>query len=165
MNPKHSVWNKAVDRHSGKTHKGTCGFRLMPFDEFEWRPATIEISEAAGGWATHVEYTWSHPSDGKQHGIILIASPGVDDLVDATLIDSWHQKPGAMHFKGQRTGDKLRLEATYMQTWGWIIEFDLSGDAPRMLMSNVIPPEATSMAPVGVEVKPGPYVVMDLQIQ
>ena len=134
----------------------------MPNDEFDTADSTATLSVEAGGWATCLRYTWTHPEDGEQHGILLMASPDDNDLVEATLIDSWHQKPGPMNLVGTRIENTTSLHATYMETWGWNITVTLEDDqSVRMVMQNVVPEEALKMAPEGMDFQAGPYDAMD----
>lgn len=119
------------------TWAGTNGFRLMPADPLAEAPATAVVAVAAGGHLTTVSYTWRHPVDGPQEGMIVI---GGDDSLTALLADSWHQKPEPMTLTGRAA--PVTLEASYGGGWGWriVLEGD-AGQALRMRMENVLPPE------------------------
>lgn len=96
--------------------------------------------------------------------MLLIASPEEDGTIQATLVDSWHQKPGPMHLTGTLAGDTVSLHATYMGTWGWNVLVTLSADGVRMVMQNVVPEEALAMAPEGESFSAGPYDAMDVRL-
>jgi hypothetical protein len=55
---------------------GTNGFRLMPTDELYVAPASAAAATAAGGHDLVLTYTWVHPVDGAQDGVLLVGSPG-----------------------------------------------------------------------------------------
>src|SRR5688572_4679286 len=79
---------------------GTNGFRLMPTDEMAEFPATLDLRHAAGGHLTSVGYSWQHPTDGPQEGLLTVG--GADDTGRLTAIwgDSWHQQPASMTLAG-----------------------------------------------------------------
>ena len=56
------------------TWTGTNGFRLMPNDPLAEFSATVTVATAAGGHLTSVAYSWEHPDDGPQDGLIVIGS-------------------------------------------------------------------------------------------
>ena len=56
------------------TWVGTNGFRLMPGDPLVEFPALLTVTTAAGGHLTSVAYSWEHPDDGAQDGLLLIGS-------------------------------------------------------------------------------------------
>src|SRR5262249_39243072 len=80
--------------------RGTNGFRLMPNDELSEAAATAELSLAAAGYDLVVTYTWVHPDDGPQEGVLLVGSPDDDGGVTAAWGDSWHQKPAILTLNG-----------------------------------------------------------------
>src|SRR3954447_24879218 len=57
------------------TWTGSNGFRLMPTDDLYDAPATAALSTAAGGHDLVVSYTWAHPVDGPQDGVLVVGSP------------------------------------------------------------------------------------------
>lgn len=132
---------------------GINGFRLMPADPLAELPATATVTTAAGGHLTAVAYTWVHPEDGPQDGLMLIGK--TEDGLTATWGDSWHQKPE------QRTltaTDDQTFECEYGGGWGWQITFDPTDqDTFRMRMHNVIPADQATD-----DIKAGPYPVMVL---
>ena len=56
--------------------RGTSRFRMMPTDEFQESPAPALVTTVAGGNAVVLTYTWVHPEDGPQEGVLLIGSGG-----------------------------------------------------------------------------------------
>lgn len=160
-----AYWADRTTSIDGHAFQGTGSFRMMPNDEYASGPAGSVLTAAAGGHALVVRYTWFHPSDGPQDGVLLVGSPTDDSTVTAAWLDGWHQNPGPMVLTGREGGGVTRLEAAYMGTWGWQIELDLSDTAAmRIVMRNVIPDEAVAEAPAGTDVEAGPYDVMDLRL-
>ncbi len=136
---------------------GTNGFRLMPSDPQSELPATAALSSAAGGHLTVLTYTWQHPDDGPQDGLLLVAAAAEGDAVTATWGDSWHQKPDTMMLTGHRADDgAVSLEGSYAGDWAWQIQLATSEAGElRLQMNNVIPSgHATA------EIPAGPYPVM-----
>lgn len=138
---------------------GTNGFRLMRDDALAERPATISVTTAAAGHLTSVAYTWEHPEDGPQDGLLVIGAAGEDGALTALWGDSWHQKPEPRSLPGRAvSGGLLEFEADYGGGWRWVVVLDASDPQTlRMRMDNVIP--ADHAAPG----KPaGPYPVMEM---
>ena len=107
---------------------GTNGFRLMPGDPLAEFPATATVTPYAGGHLTAVAYTWRHPDDGPQDGLI-VAGVGT-----ALWADSWHQQPEPMTLPGADGG----YQGEYGDGFGWRICFDTSdAEVLRMRMDNV----------------------------
>ena len=144
----------------GDTFSGTCSFRLMPYDRLLEGPSSATFDEV-GPTQVLLRYTWTHPEDGPQHGVLLIGGPEEDgDDVAATLADSWHQKPGLMTLTGLRRGDTIELASLYAGDWGWQVTIN-AGDEPTMTMRNVVPESALDMLPTDApRVAAGPYDVM-----
>lgn len=136
---------------------GTNGFRLMPGDPLAEFPATVTVTMAAGGHLTLIAYTWKHPDDGPQDGLLVIASAGEQDSLVATWGDSWHQKPASMSLPGTPRGDAtFEFAGDYGGGWGWRITLDATdSENLRMRMDNVIPAEHAT-----TEKSAGPYPVM-----
>ncbi len=128
---------------------GTNGFRLMPGDPLAEAPASATLALAAGGHLTCVTYTWVHPGDGPQEGLLVIGSGEAEGTLTATWGDSWHQKPAPMILNGRSADDgSIGLDAEYAEGWGWHIALASTGQALRLRMDNVPPPEyATAEAP------------------
>ena len=85
--------------------------------------------------------------------------------MSATLLDSWHQKPGPMHLTGVLDGTTVRLAGTYFEVWGWQVDVTVGIEGLHLVMRNVVPQSAVDEAPpemAGVEA--GPYDVMDLRL-
>jgi hypothetical protein len=144
------------------TWVGTNGFRLMPQDALAEFPAAMTVATAAGGYLTSVAYSWEHPDDGPQDGLLVVGAAGEDHSLVAMWGDSWHQKPAPMSLSGRhRPGTAVELDGDYGGGWGWRVVFDTTNaEALRMRMDNVIPAEhATSEIPAG----PYPAMVMELR--
>lgn len=140
---------------------GTCGFRLMPADAPAEGPSSAAVSTI--GEALLLRYTWVHPDDGEQEGVLLVSGKPEDGPVTATLFDTWHQHSGFMTLTGQRTEDGgARLEETYLEVWGWQVEVTLGDTGATMVMRNVVPEPALGMLPQGdPSSKAGPYDAME----
>ena len=142
---------------------GTNGFRLMPADPMAEHAAAALVVEAAGGHLTSFAYTWEHPDDGPQEGLLVFGPAEDDDRgVVALWGDSWHQQPAPRPFAGSMTaGGAVELAAEYGGGWGWQIAVWASpGESLTMEMRNVIPPDQAT-----AEVSAGPYVVMHMELR
>jgi hypothetical protein len=140
--------------------RGTNGFRLMPTDELQEAPATAVVTTAAGGHDVVLTYTWIHPDDGPQDGVLLVGSPDEQQqAVDAAWGDSWHQKPSILMFSGTLVDGRLEVIADYGGGWKWMIT--LEGENQLLLtMHNVVPDELATD-----EVSAGPYPVMVAELR
>ncbi|WP_089156533.1 DUF1579 family protein [Micromonospora sp. NBS 11-29] len=136
---------------------GTNGFRMLPADSFTESPATAAVATAAGGHLTTVAYSWAHPDDGPQDGLLVIGAGEQPGSLVAWWGDSWHQQPGPMTLTGEAGPDAVAgLTAEYGGGWGWRITLDAADPTTlRLRMENVVP--ADQAAP---EVPAGPYPVM-----
>ena len=139
------------------TWVGTNGFRLMPGDRLVEFPARVTVTTAAGGHLISVAYSWEHPDDGAQDGLLVIGSADEDGSLGAMWGDSWHQKPAPMMLSGSRGTDAtLELEGEYGGGWRWRVMLDASdAQSLRMQMDNVIPAERAT-----ADIPDGPYPVM-----
>jgi hypothetical protein len=128
----------------------------MPADPLADGPATAVLTTAAGGNLTSLAYTWVHPADGPQDGL-LVYGPGVAALWG----DSWHQQPEPRSLSGRATDDgAVELECEYGGGWRWQIAVRVEADAVRMAMRNVIPADQ-----VDAGESAGPYVVMQMELR
>jgi hypothetical protein len=143
--------------NSAGTWVGTNGFRMMPSDPLVELPASVTVTIAAGGYLTSVAYSWEHPDDGAQEGLLVIGSADDDGPLVAMWGDSWHQKPAPMMLSGSRGTDAtLELEGEYGGGWRWRVTVDASdAESLRMQMDNVIPAEQAT-----ADIPDGPYPVM-----
>ena len=142
------------------TWVGTNGFRLMPDDPLAEFPARMTVITGAGGHLTSVAYSWQHPDDGPQDGLLIIGRADENGSLVALWGDSWHQKPAPMIISGsQVTVRNLEFEAEYGGGWRWRIILDATDDERlRMEMHNVIPADSAT-----AEKAAGPYPVMIMQ--
>src|SRR5215213_7994140 len=126
--------------HSAGSWVGTNGFRLMPSDPLAELPAGVTVITAAGGHLTSVAYSWEHPDDGPQDGLLVIGSADEGGSLVAMWADSWHQKPTPMMLSGSRGTDAtLESEGEYGGGWRWRVMLDGSNaESLRMQMDNVI---------------------------
>lgn len=148
-----------MSNHIGRRLSGVSSFRMMPTDEFD-TGASVAVVTRLGGEALSLAYSWIHPSDGGQHGALVVGAADEEGAVEAAWFDTWHQKPGLMRLTGQREDERITLAATYMEEWGWTIEIVLGQDGTTMTMCNVIPELALAMAPPdGPPITAGPYEV------
>ena len=67
---------------------GSNGFRMMPDDPLAEFPAAATVTIAAGGYLTSVAYSWEHPDDGPQDGLVVVGSAGEDGSLVAMWGDS-----------------------------------------------------------------------------
>ena len=134
---------------------GTNAFRLMPTDELFYGDSTATSAVEACGWGWSLRYSWVHPDDGEQSGLLLIASPTDDGSITAAWLDSWHQKPYLQAFTGTLADGTVSVSAEYAPGWTWRIEVGPGGDEGqlRMVMHNVVPEGHGDFH--------GAYVVMD----
>ena len=133
------------------TWAGTGGFRLMPADPLREFPATVNVTTAAGGHLALIAYTWRHPDDGPQDGLLLVGRAGDGGAVAGTWGDSLHQQPEPMSLTG-RSADALDLEGTYGGDWRWRIRVEAGEGGLTMTMDNVVP-----AGEAAADVPPGPY--------
>ncbi len=145
---------------------GTNGFRMMPTDDLQHTAATAQLSIAAGGHCLLLAYTWVHPTDGPQDGVLLVSAAPEDeepdehlprtDSISAAWCDSWHQQPAMRILSGTIDDRQLQVEAGYGGGWRWSIALD--GGRSNVLgltMCNIVPDEYATD-----EVAAGPYPVM-----
>lgn len=143
------------------TWTGSNGFRLMPSDPLAEAPAAAALTPAAGGNLLVVAYTWRHPDDGPQDGLLVVSPADAPDALTAMWGDSWHQHPAAMVLAGLRQPDaELRFSGEYAGGWGWRILLAAPEQGRLQLrMENVVPAEhATTELPAGGY----PVMIMDL---
>lgn len=135
---------------------GANGFRLMPQDQFAESPATLTLATGAGGHLTTVAYTWAHPADGPQQGLLALGAGEEPGTVTGLWSDSWHQQPAARIMPGSvRDGNMVELEADYGGGWRWRIIIDATGATLQLRMDNVIPADQAT-----AEIAAGPYPAM-----
>jgi hypothetical protein len=148
-----------TSEHAGSWH-GTNGFRLMPGDPQQHSPATATVFRAAGGQLTSIAYTWSHPEDGNQDGLLVLgpgdSGPGEQRGVIWFWGDSWHQKPEPKLLAGSIGRGGITVSYAYEDEWRWQITLDTSVPGElNLLMENVVPASAGTGDLVA-----GPYAVM-----
>jgi hypothetical protein len=144
------------------TWSGINSFRLMPTDNFHEASATAQLTTAADGHDLLLTYTWAHPADGPQDGVLLVGSPESGRQgVTAAWGDSWHQKPAILALTGTLADGGLEVTADYGGGWLWVISLAGEHDDTLVLtMQNVIPNEHATE-----EVRAGPYVVMVAELR
>jgi hypothetical protein len=126
---------------------GTNGFRLMPDDPIHDASATAEVSVNAGGSLVAFAYTWSHPTDGAQDGLLVVGPAGDADVV-AFWGDSWHQSPEPRVFTGTVDGGVIEVGYEYEVGWRWVITVDpTDAGALHLQMDNVVPEDAAEGRP------------------
>ena|SRR5215471_7799003 len=140
---------------------GANGFRLMPSDPLADAPATAQVSTAAGGSLVAIAYTWSHPADGAQDGLLVVGAAEEPGAATALWADSWHQSPAARSLDGTVDGAVVTVGCDYGGGWRWQIIIDPTDAANlRLRMDNVIPPEAATS-----DKEAGPYPVMITELR
>ena len=136
------------------TWTGSNAFRLMPTDAAHDAVATAEVTQGAGGNLVSIAYTWLHPDDGAQDGL-LVLGPGPDDSAVALWGDSWHQTPAAQVLTGSVEAGVWTVGHDYVPgQWRWRIVVDAS--APAEL--------ALRMENVALDGGKPPYAAMDLRV-
>lgn len=144
----------------GRSLTGTCAFRLLPADDLVTAPSAATLADL-GAQGRSLTYAWRHPSDGEQHGALVIGAAGEDGQVEAAWFDTWHQQPGLMRLTGTGAPRQISLRGTYAEEWGWTVTIEADDTAVRMTMGNVIPESALAQAPEGSPpMSAGPYDVM-----
>ncbi len=137
---------------------GTTRFRLLPTDAPHEGTASATVS--AGGHLTSLAYTWEHPIDGPQDGLLVLGAAEDPDRVVALWGDSWHQTT-AQVLTGVVDGSVVTVRCAYAGDWEWIITVDVTDtDTLRIRMDNVVP---ASMAAEGHST--GPYWAMDTELR
>ncbi len=139
--------------------QGTNGFRLMPTDQLSEFPAEVTVMTAAGGYLTSAAYSWKHPEDGEQDGLLVIGNADEDGSLVAMWGDSWHQKPAPMMLSGRKGTDKtLELEGDYGGGWRWRVILDATdAENLEMRMDNVVPAD---QVPPGMPAEPYSAMIM-----
>ena len=123
---------------------GTNRFRLMPEDAPAEGGATAHLSLGAAGNVAVLAYTWFHPVDGDQDGVLVLGPADESDELLALWGDSWHQKPAVTQLRGAVDQDSVTVAYSYAEGWEWRIT--LTTDRPDLLrwrMDNVVPPSAS----------------------
>lgn len=126
-------------RHSGDW-TGTNRFRLMPEDAPAEADATARLSLGAGGNVAVLAYTWTHPDDGPQDGLLVLGPDEAPGEVVAQWGDSWHQSPAAKQLRGVTVDQSLTVGYSYAEGWEWRITLTVDQpDVLRWRMDNVVP--------------------------
>ena len=140
---------QALTRHAG-LWAGTNRFRLMPDDPPAEADATAQLSLGAGGNVAVLAYTWTHPDDGAQDGLLVLGPDESAGGVVALWGDSWHQKPAAKQLRGATGHDTLTVGYAYAEGWEWRITLTAGRpDVLRWRMDNVVPPSVSGTAEAG----------------
>lgn len=142
---------------AGRDWTGTHLFRLMPADPAAESAATAAVTGHAGGNLATFDYTWAHPDDGPQTGVIVVGRGETDSEVAVLWADTWHQGT-ATTFTGSVSGDTVRCHYVYAEVWRWEIELTVAVDALTLTMRNVVPEEGADGA------APGPYDAMVMRL-
>jgi hypothetical protein len=140
---------------------GSNAFRLMPNDPPHVAPISATVSHAANGDLTQVAYSWTHPDDGAQDGLLVLGPGGEPGTVAAFWGDSWHQKPEPRTLAGTRDGGAVIVGYAYSGEWRW--EIALGTPLPDRLtlrMSNVVPASAATD-----EIAAGAYAAMSAELR
>ena len=122
---------------------GTNGFRLMPTDSPHVAAATADVSTAAAGHLTKIAYTWSHPDDGAQDGLLVVGPRGDAPGAVAFWGDSWHQQPDPVVLPGELQDGVLVVSYEYGGDWRWQITVDATDpEVLTLRMDNIVPQSA-----------------------
>lgn len=128
----------------------------MPADPPQAAAATAEVSTAAAGNLTAIAYTWSHPENGAQDGLLVIGAGDESDGAVAFWGDSWHQAPEATILAGKFRDGMVVVSYEYGGGWRWQISVEATNtDSLRLRMENIVPQSAATKA-----VAAGPYEAM-----
>lgn len=149
-----------LSHHQG-AWSGSNGFRLMPEDPMFTAPASANVAAAAGANLLVVTYTWAHPDDGSQEGLVVVGRAEDSEGLTAFWGDSWHQQPAPRTLAGSGVGETIQLTCTYAGDWQWQITLD--GSDPHILrlqMSNIVPASAASD-----DLSAGGYLAMDAELR
>lgn len=142
---------------AGRTWAGSNDFRLMPTDPVATSDAAATFGVAAGGNVATLGYTWTHPADGPQEGVIVLGRGEGDGEYAVLWADSWHQAT-ARTFAATADGDTLRFDYLYGETWRWEVQLTVTADALGLVMRNVVPEGADE----GMQA--GPYDAMVMRL-
>ncbi len=127
---------------------GTNGFRLMPSDPTHDAPATADVETRAAGNLVVVGYTWSHPEDGAQDGLVVVGAADEPGTVTALWGDSWHQRPEPVVCTGTVDGGVVAFGYEYGPGWWWHVVVDGGGSgALRIRMDNSVPEDPVEGRP------------------
>lgn len=133
----------------------------MPTDRIAEAPATATVTVVRGGVLTAFAYTWEHPIDGVQEGLLALGAGTEPGTVTALWGDSWHQQPDPLSLRGTATKGSIELVAEYGGGWRWQITVRTSmASELTMQMDNVVPAEHAT-----AEVSAGPYAAMLMHLQ
>ena len=146
---------RELGRHDG-AWGGTNGFRMMPSDPLQEAPTSAVVSRAASGLLVQVAYTWEHPGDGVQEGLLVLGQGGEPNAIVAFWADSWHQSPEPRSLEGTIEDGVVTVGYDYSGEWRWEIVVDVAElDRLTVTMNNVIPDSAAT-----AEMPAGPYAAM-----
>lgn len=146
---------RELERHGG-AWVGVNAFRLMPGDPTHDARISATVSHAANGELTQIAYSWEHPDDGGQDGLLVIGPGGAPNTVAAFWGDSWHQGPEPRSLEGTVEGGVVTVGYAYSGEWRWEIVVDAStAEQLTLTMSNVVPASAATD-----EISAGPYPAM-----
>ena len=124
-----------VDRAG--TWTGENAFRLRPGDAPHRAPASAVVQ--VSGAMTTVAYTWEHPDDGPQAGLLALGPAcAVPGTVVALWGDSWHQAPEARVLSGHVQDGVAVLAYDYAPgEWRWEVALVADSEALALRMDNV----------------------------
>lgn len=151
---------RQLEGHGG-VWAGTNGFRLMPSDPWHEAPMRATLSGAANGALTQIAYSWTHPDDGQQDGLLVLGAGDEPNTVAAFWGDSWHQSPEPRSLTGALADGVVSVSCAYSGDWRWEIVVDVATpDRLTLTMNNVIPAAAATD-----EMAAGPYAAMNVVLR
>ena len=128
----------------------------MPTDPPHIAAASADVAIAASGALTTMRYTWSHPDDGAQDGLLVIGAHEEPGGLVAFWCDSWHQSPEPKVLVGRIDDGLLIMSYTYGGDWQWQITVNVTNpDVLVLRMDNIVPESAA-----GPEIVAGAYPAM-----
>jgi hypothetical protein len=146
---------RSLEQHVGHW-SGSNAFALMPADPPHVADATAQISTAAAGNLAMVAYTWSHPDDGAQDGLLVIGPGTEHGAATAFWGDSWHQRPQPTLLTGEVRGGLIVASYEYSDEWRWQITLDATVAGAVTLRMENAPMESAA----ALELAAGPYTAM-----
>ena len=137
------------------TWTGSNAFRLMPTDAPHAAVAAAEVTVGAGGNLLSLAYTWLHPDDGAQDGL-LVLGPGAEGTAVALWGDSWHQTPEAQVLTGTVDSGVWTVGYEYVPgQWSWRVTVDASAASELLVVMENVALDGDEPA----------YAAMDLRVQ
>ncbi len=89
-----------------------------------------------------ITYNWEYEGK-RQEGTMVLSMANKTKIVEIGWSDSWHMSSGVLHTTGtEDAAGSVKTKGSYAagkETWGWTINFDMTGKELVMTMDNVHP--------------------------